>query len=90
MGFADAVSEVGLEVFAALFLADAPGDQNDGVGPVELYEIVDDPRHLVGPDRHYKEVDLVGQVGNGGHTWHPVDFSRGRMDDMEVFPVKAC
>ena len=89
MGLADAVSDPGLEVLAALFLADATGDQDHGVGPVVLDEVVDDQCDLIGADRHHKEVDLVGQLAHARHARHAVDLARGRMDDMDAVAVEA-
>ena len=74
----------GLEVLAALLLAEAAGDEDDRVGPVVLDEVVDDRGTWSAPTATTKRSTLWADQSTLATHGDAVDLARGRMDDWTL------
>ncbi len=81
MGAADLGRQSSGDLLAALLLTESSGNQDHRVGRVAVDEFLEDPRHLIGADRHDKEIDLLRQSTDRRDAGDTVDFVEAGADD---------
>jgi hypothetical protein len=77
------------DLLGARLLLEASGNDDDGLGPVELSELGYAGGRLGRGDHHDEEVDLLGQRGEVRHAGAAVDLGGARLDDVEPPGIEA-